>query len=728
MILLGSAFFLYGLLITVVFVLLRQSDAGKSSTTPAINSVLAGDLGSVRSLLNDEAQTGGYKGILLPLGPNDNRLPGFPVIWKEFLRDLHVDGTRKSIDGFDGFQAVGSVADLSKGAATQLYISENPLQAFLRGQFLLVLNKLGNVQVIDCVNPRAPKVSGALPYQRVQQLELQGDIAYLHVRHPGVHQDSLIIVDLANPLKPREINRFRLPDEARFFFFLGRQLVVYTNSRGFQGEHFVHLFDLAADFQPIALGKVKSPPLVNGFIKYDRFLLAPDLRAGLNVYDFRDPLQPVLVASLVFPDTVKRLSRHGAMVFALGAKKRIYTIDLHDPLHPVLAATVEEANHSFAFMKVGPYSYFFSDNGYLRVFGITPYATASGGDSWPAGIAGELVPTQTGDGFALLGSHRDSLPAVVTDVLTLQDQANVIDTLFWQGFLVVLGDDGLVRFFRKGTETSLKLRGSLQLPPGQHWVTASDNRLYVGGAASISVIVKGDDGHFTLSGQIEFSGEDSWDGIVVQQALCVAAGKEGVACFSIADPDRPTANPGWTMPQQLESQVNVRQLASPGGDRLLSAGGAVGLLSWRLGDGAQLQLDGFLRLPKPITTLAVVGDFCLVSTGDDVCVIDIKNRASLQDLGSIAFPGVTAFAVAAPDSWAGYVPGTGWSVLSAPRLLLPGEADSLQAAAKMTPAELLHGRYRLNLFNDHEVITVPGAWAPPSLPGDRTAGAAHGLQ
>jgi hypothetical protein len=89
---------------------------------------------------------------------------------------------------------------------------------------------------------------------------------------------------------------------------------------------------------------------------------------------------------------------------------------------------------------------------------------------------------------------------------------------------------------------------------------------------------------------------------------------------------------------------------------------------------------------------------------------------------------VTRFAVASPDSWAGYVPGVGWSVLPAPRIVLPGETERLQIVRDTESTEPLHDRYRLELFNDREVITVPGILTLSALPDDRTTGAAHGLQ
>jgi hypothetical protein len=714
----------YALLIAAVFILLLQLNVNQLSQTVEKLAAVTGGREMVHIFLHDLEQSTDFTRILLPLGPDDNRMPGASAIWQEFLRERHDNTERENIDGFDGFQAVASIADFSKGAVAERFLSGVPSQAFRRGRFLLALNSRGNVQIIDCVNPQEPIISALLPYHQVKQMEMQGDIAFLHLSRPGAQHDTLITIDLKDPLKPRELSRFSLPEHTLSFFFLSDQLVVYTDSRGYEGEHHVHLYGFADDFDFILLGSAKSPPLGGRFLKLGHYLLIPDLRSGLSVVDFNDTLQPVIIASVALPDQIKRLSRHGDKVFALGGKNSIYVIDLHDPVRPVLSNVVDDANYAADFMEFGDYCYYFTENGYLRVYDISFFAVMDDDNKGSARIAGELAPLQTGGGFVLLDKSQGSLPRGVTNALSLPEKTTVIDKLFWQGFLVILDDDGLVQFFHNGEEASLESRESLQLESGQRWLTASNDRLYAGGESSISIIAKTDDDHFVLSGQIEFSGEESWDGLIVQQVLSVAAGKEGVVSFSLEHPDYPKASPGWRIPKHLESQADVRQLVSPGGDRLLAAAGPAGLICGRIVGSGQFQLDGFLDLPAPLFAMALIGDFCLLSTGTEVCVIDIKTRESLQNLGKIAFSGVEKFAVAAPDFWAGYVPGAGWSVLPAPRLVSPGEIE----LPETTLTESLRDQYRLNLFNDHEVITVPGIVTIPALPGSRTAGAVHGIQ
>jgi hypothetical protein len=732
----GSVLLVYGLLVTVVVSRLLALDAGQLPPSILEFSTVASH-GQERgqSLINALDQANGISGIWLPSGPNDGRLPGSPALWDEFLRAGNTDPEGMLADSFDGLQVVENIEDFYKGSVAELFLSAHPMQMFRRGNSFFLLNSRGKVQVLDCQDPRQPKLSDSLPYHRVKYMEMQGNTAYLLLSRPGARNDQLVIVDLENPREPRELARLSLPEQTLSFYLSGRRLVVYADSSGLKEEFFIHLYDLADNFQLVPLGKVKSLLLRSGFLKYKDYLLVPGARTGLHVCDFSNPLQPVVVASLATPDNIRRFARHGDMVFALSFQSRIYAIDLHDPVNPVLSTVVEEANYPAYFVEYGPYFYYFTLDGYLRVFDAQLFDSIAESEKWPGGLAGELVSLQAGTGFALLsniqgmgrsqrmGDARGLLPPPVTAVLTLADKTKVVDTLVWQGFLVVLHDNGLVQFFRKekesssvSKESSPVFHESLKLPSAQRWLAASDERLYVGGESAVHVVASNDDGHFVLSGQLEIPDRESLDGLVIQQTLCLAAGKDGLVCFSLDNPDRPKASPGWTIPRHLIAQIDVQQLTSPGGNTVLVAAGSAGLLRGSIDGYGQFQLDGLFGFRAPVRAIAVVGGLCLVSTEAGVAVIDIRNRNSLQNLGVISLQGVERFAVADPDFWAGYVPGEGWSVLPFPHLVLPGEAELFQPHDSTTLSEPFAYRYRLNLFNDHEVVTVPGFQYLSALP------------
>ncbi|RLB67226.1 MAG: hypothetical protein DRH08_04215 [Deltaproteobacteria bacterium] len=725
----GSGLSVYALMVAAVFSLLLESDTSHSLPVIEAPVVVSHGPESVQSLLDIVGQANGFSGILLPLGPEDGRLPGASAVWEEFLRADKAETAGMHNDGFDGLQVVENIAGLSNGSVAELFLAGVPQEAFHRGDSLFVLNSQGTVQIIDCADSRGPKISGLLPYQSIKAMEMQGDISYLLLSQPEAANDhKLASVDLGNPYKPREIARLSLPKQALFFYLSDRQLVVYTGTEGSKVAYFIHLYDLTDEFQLVTLGKTESPLLKSGFLKYGDYLVTGDPHSGLHVCDFSDPLQPVVVASIEIPDQISRLARYGDRLFALGGQNRMYVVSLRDPLHPVLLTVVEEANHAAYFMVHGHYSYYFTMNRYLRVFDIWPFDAMAESERWPGGIPGELVPLQGGAGFTLLGRFQGSLPAAVKDIFILPDNVKVVDTLLWQGFLAILGDDGLIQFFRQGKDSPPVFQESLKLPTAQRWLTATNDRLYVGGGSRVHIIEHSDDGHFVLSGQLELSGKESWDGLVVQQTLCLAAGKDGLLHFSLTDPDHPKIHPDWAIPMHLESQINVRQLVTPGGNEVLVAAGSVGLLSGLINNDGQFQFTGVFHLQAPVSALAVVNGFCLAATGTGISVIDIRTNGSLQNLGEISLLGVERFAVANPDFWAGYVTGVGWSALPSPHLVLPGDSGLSQTIASTTLSDPLAHRYRLNLFNDHEVINVPGVQFFFAQPGGQMTGTAYDAQ
>lgn len=302
------------------------------------------------------------------------------------------------------------------------------------------------------------------------------------------------------------------------------------------------------------------------------------------------------------------------------------------------------------------------------------------------------------------------------------DKLQIVDSLVWQGSLVVLDDAGQIHFFRIDRDSSLVFQQRLPLPTPQRWLTATNDRLYVGGAKSVSIVANQGGNIFAVSGQVDLSGKESWDGLVVQETLCLAAGKNGLLCFSLQQPDRPTVTPGWTMPRHLEPQIDVRQLASPGDNRVLFTAGDAGLFGGRINSAGRFRLESFFNFSSPIHALAVIDGFCLVSTGIDICVIDISIENSFQNLGAITFPGVERFAVAPPGYWAGYTRQEGWLSLPAPRVVLPGEFGGLQVISSTSLSEPHQYGYRLNLFNDVEVKTIPGVLRFPAQKMSQSAG------
>ena len=702
----GVVLSIYALMVVVFLRLLLTPELEQSSPLSADVAGITVEHESNQSLLDLVEQSGGVSGALLPLGPDEGHLPGNHALWHEFQRASQYDEINKDKDGFDGFQVVEELSELSVGALSEIFLSGAPRQVFQRGQFLYLLNDKQQLQVVDCKDPREPRLKGSLPYADVKHMELQGTIAYLLMERRVAPVGQMLVVDLKTPDKPRELARIELPEDAFSFFFVNSQLVVYASQRGSVGNNRVYLYDLDDRFQLSLRGSVESPNLGDHFLRYDDYILIPGWHEGLSIYDFSNPLDPELVAFVDSPE-INRLARYGDIVFATGPGRRMYAFDFHDPLQPVLTAVVEEAHHPTYLLKHGNYSYFFTFNGYLRVFDLP--LIGEGTLEGPAtAVDGELIALSSGTGFTLLGKTPVFLPAGVTGVLPLPETMVIVDHLVWQDALVILDDEVLLHFYRVAEDSSPVFLQKLQLEKPQRWLAAGNGYLYSGGDGSVTIIAGNADDTVSVLKTIDLSGKETWDGLVLQKTLFIAAGKEGLLTYSLQRPDAPTTTSGWAAPRHLQPQVDVRHLAAVSDSRVLFTAGKAGLFSGHMDDDRKFRLGGSFRFHSPARAIAVHDGFALVATESDICVVDVRGAHSFQALGKIAFPRVKKLAVASPDLWAGYAAAAGWTLLPLPRFLLPGE---ISVQNEKSHSSLLAGeqyRYRLHLFNDRDVKTVSG--------------------
>jgi hypothetical protein len=703
----GCGLSIYLLMIAAVAFLLSENEESKHSSLATSSSESIWEDFRTPSLMKTGVYNDETSAILLPLGPEDGRLPGSPTIWKELLA---AEGGVLSFadgDGFSGLQAVNHAQEITQKAIVSLFLSDNARQVFRFKQQLLILNDQGNVQIVNCENPREPKLIGTLPYHHVRHMEREGNTAFLLLARPVSNSDSMVIINLEDLPNPRELVQFGVPKNALSFFRSGRRLVVYVEVNQPAEAPFAALYDLTWDNKVIPAGFAACPTLINGFLTYGDYLLTPDLRSGLHIHNVSDLSKGTEVAYMDLPGQVRYLVQHGEKIYALDSLKRIHVIDLHDPEHPKLLRTLEDAEYPYFLLKVKDCMYYFSLQGFLYVLDSPLVEVRSKKLQGRCGLEGALLPLQAGAGFTLLGRTRCALPDGVDRVLPRADEHEVIDAFVWQDGLVTLQANGQITFFRMNKGNSPEVVSSLQLPRGQRWLAPDRDHLYVGGSATVSIIARERNNQLALTGQMSLPVENTWDGLIVDKTLCIAAGTSGLMNYSLTRPGNPTAMEPLKLPLHLESLVDIRQLVNSGARRLLAAAGAVGLLDGRIEDNGQYHLDGLLNFPAPVTAIAVINRLCLAATKNEIHVVDTRDGKSLQNLGKISLPGVTRLAVASPEFWAGFVPGAGWSVLPAPSILSPDDFDFL-SRVEVASIEPTQTYYRLNLFDDHYVTSIPG--------------------
>jgi hypothetical protein len=697
----GAVLSIYALLVVVVMRLLLAPYAEPPSALSADRSAPLEE-SSPQSLFDKVSSSGELSGVLLPLGPNEGLLPGDPGIWRDFKKVHQYDRTRSNTDGFDGLQAVADVSEFSRGAVSELFLSGAPRELFQRGHLLYLINDKNQLLVIDCADHSKPKLARILKHTAVKHMIMQGSVAYLLMQRPVSSAGMMIVVDLEKPGAPKELARVELPEDVSSLFFINSQLVVYTSERGHAGNSRVYLYDVD-DYKRIRLrGSEEVPSLGRNFLQYGHYLLVPELSGGLSVYDFSEPLNPEQVAFLETP-LLGRLAWYGSMVFATGVGGELFGVDLKDPRHPELLTVAEDLSHASFFLEFGNHSYFFTFNGYMQVFDLS-IVDFSLPDKPASTLTGDLLVLPGRAALTPSGRNSVSLNESKPVLLPWSDSRTVVDHLVWQDSLVVLDDHGLLRFFRMEENDSLTLLQRMQLESPQRWLAADGRYLYAGGAVSLNVIVHNDGERASMAGQVALSGAESWDGIVLQKTLLLAAGKEGLLSYSLKQPEAPVNVSRWLAPRHVQGEVDVRHLAVAGTERVLFTAGRAGLFSGRIEAGGAFVMEGSFRFASSAHAIAVHGGLALVATEADVAVVDVREDHSFQNLGEIAFPAVEKIALAPPDLWAGYTASKGWSFLALPRLLQPGDKSLLNDNSQTPCAR--ENSFRLNLFDDRVVKKV----------------------
>ncbi len=664
-------------------------------------------------------------GVLLPVGPEKGLLPGSPEVWREILQAREFAVQAVPSEGFDGQQAVTQLEAFAPGSTVERLLSGQPMKVFRFGSVLYLLTSNKQLQVVDCTIPAQPEIVEALSYSFVRSFDVLDEVAFLLLQHQQAQSPTLIVLDLSDPLRPQEITSYKLPKSVDGIELLGSQLAVYSG-RGERKERSFSLYDLTDEFKLSFLGIIESTPLGTGSLGYGKFqfVLAPS--RGIEVYDFENPLAPERVAYLYLPDRIKQMAKYGNRLFAWSDVHRLYVIDISSPAAAELLMVVDEAYHPVYLMFVEDYTYYFTRSGSLRVFPRLPSTTLEGGQNLlSTKVKGELVPLADGQGFALIGAAKQLLPEGVKTVLPLRNSQVVVDALQWQQLFVALDATGQLQLFRPSNDAAPELLDTLQLDSEQRWLAAGSNRLYVGGGSSINIVSLAPGCRLRRSGLVELEVASTWDGVVAEDVLSVAAGKAGLLRFPLEDNDQLRVGPTWSIPKQLMAHLDLRQLAATCDGRIFAAAGDAGVLSGKVEADGRFALTGYQDFEEPIRALGVTAGFCLVSTARGVAVIDIRGTGTLQKVGTIELSGVERFVVASPNYWAGLVPGDGWACLPGPRLVLPEENWSGRTVSFALPVWMPGGSYRLNLFNQGGVTPVLGSLSMPYVSKAQTSGSGY---
>ncbi|MDT8441016.1 MAG: hypothetical protein RQ723_05110 [Desulfuromonadales bacterium] len=668
----------------------------------------------------------GLSGLLLPLSPDEQGLPGLRTLWQLLDRELPPNQPVPA-NGFDGLQLIESPEQVAFGAQARLELG-HPVEAlYHHAGYLYLLKRSGLLVILDVTTPQRPVLlARERAVDNIRSMAGRGDRLYLLSMRGPVLSPQLVVLDLSRPGRPVVQTRIDLEPTAQSLALFDSFLGVYADPAGSAtGRLQLYRLDPAlteekvldvadADYVHLPLG--------------DNWLLA-DSRGGLRVEApfLAEPAGSI--AELPLPGRLHAMSRAGDSLFAWGRPSggsgqspgELYVIDISRPAHPELSLAIDSRLDKLSQVKaIGPCFYLFTRYGGLYVHNRqSEWLVASKHLS-----ADIVLPRPDGDGLIAIGRAPTSgfMPGEdgSPDVTLLSWPRPVLAAAWFGDDLLLLEAGRLqsVSFLPNGEARPTDL---LKLPAGVRWLVSSHDRIYLGGDELLLVAGRDQQQRWRLTRQIALPGIRSFSALPVADSLLIAAGTDGLLRYDLTDPDRPARLVSWSVPTVYASLIDVRRIAVCG-PRIFAAAGAAGLLVGRLRPQGDLELDGRLPFASPVRDLLLTAGLCLVATEDKVHCIDVRRSGFLQQLATIRLAAVGRLTLLPGALWAGQTGDHTMVILPVPRILLPDVfADGREFFS--LPALPMSVRYRLHLFSAASVsapfiLSDPqqiGRFAPPPV-------------
>lgn len=667
--------------------------------------------GPVLRLTEAPVVPAGIEGLLLPLGPDENRLPGNPQLWRELFRS-QTGSQPVPANSFAGLQLLKPSEPLSTTALNRLTLGYPVVEVYRFLDHLYVLGTLGQMQIIDARQPLRPQLveSWSAPV-RVFSLVGRGNHLYLLVMRTPKFFPELVIFDLAEPARPVELARHRLQRGAESLAMFDSLLGVFYG-RISDSPKTLHLY--SAD--PALLSVVRLPDLpaqqhlAGGSLWY---VADPDGGLRIHVLEGETCRQQ---AYLPLPDRLTSMSLSGGRLYARGSLGRLYVINVSDPEAPEVVSRFDAPDTLVApLLFLDDFVYLFSPRGTVYVYARGP-GPGSRTDNEPL-RADALLSLGAGSKLLAVGGlpDEDSLPSSLAgrEILPVRSAGPVLAAESWGEALLLLSERRL-QLARLNGAGGLEMLAELPVPTGLRWLVVGADRAYLGGEEQLLVVRRSPDGLLELTTALELPGVESWSAGVLQGNLLLAAGRQGLLRFDLGNPDRPEARSTWTLPHQYRPLIDLRRLAF-NGNQIYAAAGSLGLLAGRIEADGQLELDGQIALDQPVFDLIVSGGLCLAATDRGVVCIDVRQPGFLQEIGTIPFAGLRALVTIPPWRWAGQSSDREWVVLPVPQILRadPALGESGGFALPSLPDS---AGYRFNLFNHAGVTAQQGLFTLPKVP------------
>lgn len=208
----------------------------------------------------------------------------------------------------------------------------------VRGDYAYIADRHSSLQVVNISNPEKPKlVATMFSNKRFQSVEINGNYAYV-LSSASVNEPSgLHIIDISNPLAPKETGYSDTLGSAGQLVYKDGYVYVADGNKGY----ILSIFDVTDTSSPFIAGSYPSEYSEKSSI-YDidlkgNYAYVAQSELGMFIFDISQPTVPVLVGKIFTKDDkITGIAISGDYAYLLAENIGIIVVNISDPANPVL--------------------------------------------------------------------------------------------------------------------------------------------------------------------------------------------------------------------------------------------------------------------------------------------------------------------------------------------------------------------------------------------------------
>ncbi len=175
---------------------------------------------------------------------------------------------------------------------------------------------------------------------------------------------DLIIIDIANPKKPRRVGRLKIGTPSFDLEVVDQKAFLAATDKG------LLIVDVSNPGNPTIIGRFYDGGEVRRVGIIDRYCLTSDFENGLNILDISDASKHVKIGNLKY-DRIRNFIATNNLVFLIDVGKGLRVVDISDKTNPVEVTLVDETEGAASVEIDGNRLFLGFFDGLIKIFDIT---------------------------------------------------------------------------------------------------------------------------------------------------------------------------------------------------------------------------------------------------------------------------------------------------------------------------------------------------------------------